>query len=265
MDSSGYQALGVRTVDGVTTITINRPEVRNAINAELHHEFTLIWPEVDADPETEVVVLQGSGGSFCAGGDLQWMMTIAGDPVQIIECIRADRRITDQILSLEKPLIAKVDGPAVGLGCSLALFCDFVFATERSVFSDPHVSVGLVAGDGGALLWPQLIGYARARRYLLTGDPVKAVDAEAMGLITQCVADASALDSAADAMVQRMLSGAKYAIRFTKASINAGLRQVATAVVDRAAAYEGLTMATEDFRIALEAFAAKQAAVFRGQ
>jgi enoyl-CoA hydratase/carnithine racemase len=186
MDSSGYRALDVKTVDGVTTITINRPEVRNAINAELHHEFTLIWPEVDADADTDVVVLQGSGGSFCSGGDLQWLLTIAGDPVKIANSIRADRRITDEILSVEKPLIAKVDG-------------------------------------------------------------------------------AAELDAVADAMVQRMLSGAKYANRFTKASINAGLRQVATAVVDRAASYEGLTMTTYDFRIALEAFAAKESAVFKGR
>jgi enoyl-CoA hydratase len=264
MDFSRYTALQVETADKITTITINRPEARNAINAELHHEFTRIWPDVDSDPGTDVIVLQGSGGAFCAGGDLKWLVSIAGDPVKIAQGQRADRRITDEILTVEKPIIAKVDGPAVGLGCSLALFCDFVYATERSFFADPHVSVGLVAGDGGALLWPQLVGYARARRYLLTGDPVPAADAAAMGLITQSVADSAELDAVADAMARRMLTGAKQAIQFTKASINAGLRQVASAVVDRAAAYEGLTMMTEDFRIALDAFAAKERPVFKG-
>jgi len=151
------------------------------------------------------------------------------------------------------------------LGCSLALFCDFVIATERSVFADPHVSVGLVAGDGGALLWPQLIGYMRAKRYLLTGDALGAREAETVGLITQCVTDTTELDLVADALVERMLKSAKFAVRFTKASVNAGLRQVANAVVDRAVAFEGITMMTEDFTIALDAFAAKEPPVFKGK
>jgi len=265
MDGSRYSALKVTTEGGVTTVTINRPESRNAINEMLHHELTMIAPEVDADPDTDVMVLQGSGGSFCAGGDLRWLSTIAGNPTKIISGQRADQKITEGFLALEKPVIAKVDGPAIGLGCSLALFCDFVFATERSVFADPHVSVGLVAGDGGSLMWPQLVGYARAKRYLLTGDHLKAGDAAQMGLITQCVKDEAELDEVADAMVSRMLTGAKYAIRFTKASINAGLRQLATTVVDRSVAFEALTMMTEDHRTAIESFISKKPAEFKGR
>jgi len=265
MDGSRYSALRVDTADRITTITIDRPEARNAINAALHDEFSQIWSDIGADDATDLVILQGVPGAFCAGGDLKWLQSVAGDPVKIARGQRRDRRITDDMLSLEKPIIAKVDGPAVGLGCSLALMCDFVYATERSIFSDPHVSVGLVAGDGGALLWPQLIGYARARRYLLTGDAIPAADAAQMGLITQCVADGDELDAVVDAMARRMLDGATYAIQFTKASINAGLRQVANAVVDRAAAYEGVTLMTEDFRSALEAFSTKQTPKFTGR
>jgi len=265
MDTSAYTGFLVETKDRVTTITFNRPEARNSINAQLHYELTTIWPDVDSDPDTDVIVLQGSGGSFCAGGDLKWLLSKVGDPLKVISGNRANRRITDEILTVEKPIIAKVDGPAMGLGCSLALFCDFVFATERSTFADPHVSVGLVAGDGGALLWPQLVGYMRARRYLLTGDALSAREAEDIGLITQCVADAAELDVVADAMVGRMLNGAKFAIRFTKASINAGLRQVASAVVDRAATFEGISQMSEDYRGALESFSKKEKPVFEGK
>jgi enoyl-CoA hydratase len=265
MDTSAYSALDVTTKNGVSTVTINRPEARNAINEQLHHEFGTIWTDLDNDPETDVVVLQGSGGSFCAGGDLKWLRSIAGNPAKVIAGQRGDQRITDGMLTLEKPIVAKVDGPAIGLGCSLALFCDFVIATERSVFADPHVSVGLVAGDGGALLWPQLIGYMRAKRYLLTGDALGAREAETIGLITECVTDTTELDLVADALVERMLKSAKFAVRFTKASVNAGLRQVANAVVDRAVAFEGITMMTEDFAIALDAFAAKETPVFEGK
>jgi len=265
MNYDRYHSLKINTADRVTTITINRPEAKNAINAELHHEFTTVWSDVDTDPDTDVIVLQGSGGSFCAGGDLNWLLGKAGDTVKAISGNKQNRRITHEMLSVEKPIVAKVDGPAIGLGCSLALMCDFVYATERSVFADPHVSVGLVAGDGGALLWPQLIGYARARRYLLTGDRIKAAEAANMGLITQSVADAAELDVVADAMVQRMLGGAKFAIQFTKASINAGLRQAAVAVVDRAAAFESMTMLTEDVKIAISAFLNKETPQFEGR
>src|SRR5580698_2738227 len=265
MDGSKYEALKVETAGRVTTITFNRPEARNSVNEQLHHELSEIWTDVDIDAETDVIVLQGSGGSFCAGGDLKYLLGKVGDPVRLISGNRGNRRITDTMLTLEKPIVAKVDGPAIGLGCSLALFCDFVIATERSVFADPHVSVGLVAGDGGALLWPQLIGYMRAKRYLLTGDALGAREAETVGLITQCVTDTTELDLVADALVERMLKSAKFAVRFTKASVNAGLRQVANAVVDRAVAFEGITMMTEDFTIALDAFAAKEPPVFKGK
>ena len=210
------------------------------------------------------MILSGSGGAFCAGGDLKWLLTMHGDPAATSIGIRRDRKIQNTILDLEKPIIAKVDGPAIGLGCSLALFCDFVYASEHSVFADPHVSVGLVAGDGGAVMWPQLIGYARARRYLLTGDPITAPDAAAMGLITESV-PAEELDQTVDKMARRLAKGATHSIKWTKASINAGLKVTANAVIDRAAAYENVSQLLDDHKIALEAFQNKTKPVFTGQ
>ena len=126
------------------------------------------------------------------------------------------------------------------------------------------LTVGLVAGDGGAILWPQLVGPMLAKRYLMTGDAIKAEDAAAIGLITEVV-PTDELDATVDAMAQRLLKGPKHAIRFTKASINAGLKQVATAVMDRAAAYECITQMTEDHKIALEAFLDKKEPKFVGR
>ena len=113
------------------------------------------------------------------------------------------------------------------------MFCDFVYATPEAIFADPHVSVGLVAGDGGAVIWPQLIGYARARRYLLTGDPIRGSEAAEIGLITAAVPDDD-LDAEVDALVARLTTGAPYALKWTKASINAGLKVIANAIIDRA-------------------------------
>ena len=264
MNYDQYTALDVTRDKNILTITLNRPEAKNAINQALHEEFSRIFDDVDRDENVDVVILSGSGGAFCAGGDLKWLLTMHGDPAATSVGIRRDRKIQNTILDLEKPIIAKVDGPAIGLGCSLALFCDFVYASEGSVFADPHVSVGLVAGDGGAVMWPQLIGYARARRYLLTGDPIPAPDAAAMGLITEAV-PAAELDQTVDKLARRLAKGATHSIKWTKASINAGLKVTANAIIDRAAAYENVSQLLDDHKIALEAFQNKEKPVFTGR
>ena len=264
MKYEGYEELRIDRNGRILTVSIDRPEARNAINATLHAEFGRIFFDIDRDDETDVVVLSGTGGAFCAGGDIKWMQQLRQDRLMWTEAIRNDRRIQTTLLDLEKPIIAKVEGPAIGLGASLALFCDFVYATPKTRFADPHVSVGLVAGDGGALIWPQLIGYARARRHLLLGDPIFGKEAAEIGLITECV-EPEALDAEVDAIAQRLLEGATYALRFTKASINASLKQVAISVLDRAAGYEWASGAFDDHGAAIEAFVAKQPPKFTGR
>ena len=263
MNYDRYKALRIEQDGKILTITINRPESKNAIDLAIHEEFSLIFEDVDRDESVDVVILAGSGGAFCAGGDLNWLLSMHGDAAATSIGIRRDRKIQNAILDLEKPIIAKVDGPAIGLGCSLALYCDFIYASEQSVFADPHVSVGLVAGDGGAVMWPQLIGYARARRYLLTGDPITASDAAAIGLITEAV-PAEMLDETVAKMASRLARGATHSIKWTKASINAGLKVTANAVIDRAAAYENVSQLLNDHRIALEAFQKREKPKFTG-
>ena len=262
MDYSKYKELLVEQTAAVITVSLNRPQVRNVINGELHTELASIFIDLDNDDSCDVVVLTGAGGYFCGGGDLNWVLSLHGDAVGSTHAGRMARRIQTSMLDLEKPIIAKVRGPAIGLGCSLALYCDFVYATPEATFADPHVAVGLVAGDGGALVWPQLIGYARARRYLLTGDPIRGSEAAEIGLITEAVSDED-LDGVVDAMVARLLAGAKHAIRWTKTSINAGLKVTALSVIDRAGAFENLTQMTDDNRIALEAFLNKEKPTFK--
>ena len=263
MDYSRYQQLQVTQDGRVVTVTLNRPEVKNAINGELHHELGTIFWDLDRDDGCDVVILTGAGNCFSAGGDLTWVRSMCGNPVTSAAANRVGRRVQNTLLDLEKPIIAKVRGPAIGLGCSLSLFCDFVYATPDAVFADPHVSVGLVAGDGGAIIWPQLIGYARARRYLLTGDTIRGAEAAAIGLITEAVADGE-LDEVVAKMAARLVGGAKYAIKWTKMSINAGLKVMANAILGTATMSENLTQMTNDNRIATEAFAAKKKPTFTG-
>jgi enoyl-CoA hydratase len=263
MDDRRYKHLEITRQGRIATVTLNRPEAKNAINGELHEEFGSIFTDLDLDDGCDVIILTGAAGAFSGGGDMRWILEQCGNLPMNTAAIRTNRRIQTSMLDLEKPIIAKVRGPAIGLGCSLSLFCDFVYATPDAVFADPHVSVGLVAADGGAVIWPQLIGYARARRYLLTGDRIRGKEAAEMGLITEAVPDEK-LDEVVDAMAKRLASGAMYAIRYTKAAINAGLKVTAAAVIDRAAAFENVTQFTNDNRIAVEAFLAKQKPVFTG-
>lgn len=253
MDYSSYKALKIDIADAIMTITINRPEVKNAVNPAVHDEFSRIFLDVDRDPDVAVIILTGAGEAFSAGGDIDWLSSLQGDPVATGASIENDRRIQNAMLDLETPIIARVVGPAVGLGCSLALFCDFIYATPDARFADPHVAVALVAGDGGAVIWPQLIGYARAKKYLMTGDPIFGDEAAAIGLITAAVSREEIDQTVAD-MAKRMAGGARQAIKWTKASINAGLKVTANAIIDRAAGYENLTMLTEDHKIAVQAF-----------
>ena len=129
MDYKKYKELQINKKNRILTITINRPEDMNAVNEQLHVEFSTIFIDAEHDDDVDIIILTGAGKSFCAGGDLKWLLRIHGDPVETAYHINHDRKIQNTMLDMEKPIIAKVNGPAVGLGCSLALFCDFVYAT----------------------------------------------------------------------------------------------------------------------------------------
>ena len=252
VDFDRYEAIELTRDGAVLTVSFDRPEHLNAINASVHRELESLFVDIERDDDIKLAVLTGKGRAFSAGGDLDWLLELNADPAASARAIVGDRRIQNALLGMETPIIAKVNGPAVGLGCSIALFCDLVISTPDAIFSDPHVSVGLVAGDGGALLWPQLIGFARARRYLLTGDAITGTEAAAMGLITD-TADAADLDAVVDAWGQRLLAQPEHALRWTKVSINAGLKVIANAVLDSSAGFENVTQIMPAHREKLEA------------
>ena len=264
MNYDAYQAIEASRDGRILTLTMSRPGTLNAVDAVLHEELSRIFLDVDADDETDVVILTGAGDAFCAGGDLQWLNDMHGDPAAFARTVWEGKRLVNSLLDLQKPIIARLPGHAIGLGCTIALYCDIIYASERARIGDPHVAVGLVAGDGGAVIWPQLIGYARAKEFLMTGDLLSAADAAAIGLINHAV-PADRLDAAVDAMAKRLAGGAINAIKWTKASVNAGLKQAANAVLDTAFNFEAMSQMTEDHRIATEAFLNKKDPKFTGK
>jgi len=264
MNFDTYECIEFKRDARVLTMALNRPEQRNAVNARLHFELSRVFSDAQRDPDSDVVVLTGNGAAFCAGGDIDWMQQSIDVPAEFEKTAREAKDIVYSQLDLEKPLICKLNGHATGLGASLALLCDIVIASDEAKIGDPHVSVGLVAGDGGALIWPQLVGYAKAKKYLLTGELMLAAEAERIGLVTDVVARAE-LDAAVDAMAQRLVAGATKAIRWSKVTTNLPLRQLFHSYFDAGVAYECMSNLTEDHAEAVKAFRERRKPVFTGR
>lgn len=256
-----YQTILFGRRGRVLEVTLNRPDKLNATDAVLHAELARLFVDISNDPDSDVVVLTGAGRAFSAGGDVAWMQEAIDEPERFEQTVREAKQIVFGLIDCEKPVIAKLNGHATGLGATIALFCDVIFAAEHARIGDPHVSIGFVAGDGGAVIWPQLIGYARAKEYLLTGDLMTATQAAQMGLINHAV-PADELDERVNAFADRLANGATKAIRWTKMSVNIGLRDLATSIMDASLAYEALSNMTPDHAEAVKAFSEKRSPVF---
>lgn len=264
MNPADYECIEFERRDRVLVIRLNRPEYMNAVNRRLHSELARVFVDAAKDEHSDVVVLTGNGRAFCAGGDIEWMQSAIDRPEEFEATAREAKQIVFSQLDLDKPLICRLNGHAIGLGASLALLSDIVLAHDKVKIGDPHVSVGLVAGDGGALIWPQLLGYAKARKYLFTGGMLTALDAERMGLISDVVPE-SELDAATYGLGERLASGAIKAIRWTKITTNLPLKQLFHSFFDSGVAYEILSNATADHQEAVNAFRDKRAPRFAGR
>ena len=262
MDYSRYHYLSAERKDKILTVSFNRPESLNAINADLHTELSRIFADIAQDQDTEVVVLTGKGRAFCAGGDIKWFQEMTSQ--QLDALFVEARKIIIDMLEVEQPIIAAVNGPATGLGATLALFSDVIFAAENAKIGDPHVRVGVVAGDGGAVIWPWLIGAARAKEFLMTGDIITAAEAERIGLINRVV-PADQLMATALGFATRLATGPTKAIRWTKVSVNKILRDTANLVLDTSLALEKHCFSTADHKEAVRAFVEKREPKFTGR
>lgn len=263
MDLSGYQTLALRRDGAVLTVALDRPEVMNATNARVEIELCRFFTEVSHDADTRVVVLTGNGRAFCGGGDFAYIREMMDAPERFLDTMPYARRLVYAMLDCSKPVIAKINGHAMGLGATLALFCDVSFAAAHAKIADPHVAIGFVAGDGGAVIWPQLVGYNRAKEYLFTGEPLLAPDAERIGLINHAV-PAEELDARVQAYADKVAAMPARAVQWTKAAINIGLKQLAHSIMDASIAYEALSNATRDHREAMDAIRDKRKPSFTG-
>jgi enoyl-CoA hydratase len=251
VDFSKYRTIRIERRGRILTLVLNRPDKLNAVDKAMHGELATIFADAADDLDSDVIVLTGEGRAFSAGGDIVWMQEMIDHGFE--QTAREAKRIIFSLLDCEKPVIAKVNGHAAGLGATIALFCDVIFAAESARIGDPHVGVGFTAGDGGAVIWPRLIGYARAKEYLMTGEMMTATEAARIGLVNHAV-PAAELDARVDAFADRLASGALVAIRGTKMSVNIGLKQLAASIMDACLAHETMSNASADHQEAVTAF-----------
>ncbi|MBW8486378.1 enoyl-CoA hydratase/isomerase family protein [Actinomadura parmotrematis] len=236
----------------VRTVVLDRPAELNAVNSGLHRALAEVWERLAADPDAGAVVLTGAGRAFSAGGDLHWVASFLDDPVARDASLREGARIIEEMLRFPLPVVAAVNGPAVGLGCSVALLCDVVLISENAHLADPHVAVGLAAGDGGAAFWPLLTPLLRSREYLYTGDRIAAATAVELGLASRAVPPADLLPEA-HRLAARIAAQPPEAVRGTKRVLNMHLARALDGPMQAGFAAEAASMRSPEHRARLTA------------
>lgn len=262
-----YQDLKIEVADRVATVTLHRPEARNAINQRLIRELRTIWDDLADDPEVNAVLLTGAGSWFSVGGDVKAMSERPGGDVLEegeVHDPMVSRRLVNRLLELDKPIVAAINGDCIGLAATTALLCDVTVMSAEARIGDSHVNkVGLVAGDGGTVIWPLLVGVNKAKEFLMRGTLLKGAEAERIGLVNHCV-PAGEVMARARAIAQELADGPAWAIRWTKLSINQVVKDRVNHLLEASMALEQVTFETADHKEATRAFKEKRKPKFGG-
>jgi enoyl-CoA hydratase len=262
-----YQALKLERRGRILVITLDNPPM-NASTPGLHRELSRIFYDINDDADTAVVVLTGAGErAFSAGGDINLMARRqeTGDQEGWNRIVLEARHIVNGLLRLEKPLIGRINGHAMGLGATLAVFCDFTYMMAKAKIADTHVNIGMTAGDGGALMWPLLVGFNKARHHLLTGEALTGAQAAELGLIGEAVETFEELDEKVWARAEQLAAGPALAISTTKMAINLVLRRLLDGLIETHLGFETMTVWSPDHREAVSALIDKRPPNFGGR
>jgi enoyl-CoA hydratase len=259
-DRYGFSTISCELApDGVLSVLLNRPDARNALDTVMHHELTQLFARLHMDSEVKVVFFSSNGNDFTIGADFNVMESNNdggypdGHPGLMVE----SALIIHNMIAVRQPIVAAIKGYALGIGATLALFSDIVFMDDNGKIGDPHVKAGMVAGDGGAVIWPLLVGVHRAKEFLLTGNLMKAVDAERLGLINYALPVEEMMSKAME-MARSLAAGPSVAIQFNKRLVNKHVEAALGQVMDLSLALEALSIETSDHREAVSAFLGKR-------
>jgi enoyl-CoA hydratase len=240
----------------IVTITLNNPTMMNAFLDDMHEGMREIWWQLSEDDSVRAVVLTGAGKAFSAGGDIPGFIKSYEDSDYRRKSLRGAKRLMEAQAEFPKPVVAAVNGAAVGLGCNLALCADIVFMADTAFLADTHVSIGLVCGDGGAVFWPLLMGLLKCKEYLLTGDRIPAEKALELGLCNRVVPHAELMDQA-KAFALRLAAQPRQAVQETKRALNLHLQEMILRAAPFALSAESESFATEDIKNTIENFKKK--------
>ena len=256
-----YQRLRVVPDEsGVTEVVFDNPDRFNALDAAGHRELAYVWPDLDHDTATRVVLLRGEGRAFSAGGDFELIEGLIEDPEVHRTTLREARDLVRNIIEFSKPVVSAIHGPAVGAGLAAALLADIPIAGRSARILDGHTTLGVAAGDHAVVIWPLLIGMAKAKYHLLTNEPLTGEEAERLGLVARAVDDDEVLDTAR-ALARRLARGSQEALSWTKHTLNHWLRDAYPAF-DASLAYEFLGFLGPDASEGLRAVREKRAPRF---
>ncbi len=234
-------------------VRLCRAEHLNAVNDDLHLGLTKVWPQLSADPGARVAVVTGEGRAFSAGGDFDLLDRMAKDRTLRTATITEGRELVMNMLRCRVPVVAAVNGPAVGLGCSVVALSDVVYMARSAYLADPHVAVGLVAADGGPLTWPLHTSLLLAKEYAFTGDRIKAERAREIGLANHVVAEDALLSEATKA-AERIAALPQQAVEATKRALNLHLEKAVLATIDFAMEAETASFDTKELRANIDRF-----------
>jgi enoyl-CoA hydratase len=249
-----------RRSDGVVVVTLNRPEVLNAANVRMHREMAQVWSVIDDDEEVRASVVTGAGRAFSAGGDLAMIEEMTTTYAALLAQWHDAAAIVEQMLAARKPVVAAINGVAVGAGLAVALLADVSIMGATARISDGHARLGVAAGDHAAIIWPLLCGIAKAKYYLMTADFLDGPEAERIGLVTRCVPDDQVVSEAL-AVATRLAAGSATAVQWTKRIMNQWLRQALPAFGE-SLALEMLGFLGPDAREGVAALRDRRAPVF---
>jgi enoyl-CoA hydratase len=258
-----YETLLYEKRNGIGYVTINRPEKLNALNRKVMAELSACFESIQQDAEVRAVILTGAGEkSFVAGADVNELAM--QEPVQGKQTSTRGQKVLDFIEGLGKPVIAAVNGYALGGGCELALACTLRIAAENARFGQPEAKLGILPGYGGTQRLPRLVGKGRAMELILTGEPISAQEAHRIGLVNQ-VATAKDLIAAAEALARKIMANGPLAVKFSMEAVNHGMEMTQEEGQFLEATLFGLCCTTADMKEGTRAFLEKRPAVFVGR
>lgn len=262
METSRYEYLQLDLEpDGVLAVTLGDPDRLNAVSEQGHAELVDIWPDIDRDPEVRAVLLRSKGRAFSAGGSYEMIDQIVADQTTHRRVLKEARELVRNIIECSKPIVSAINGPAVGAGLAAALLADIPVAGRAARIIDGHTNIGVAAGDHAAVIWPLLIGMAKAKYYLMTNEPLDGEEAERIGLVAKVVDD-DTLDSYTRNLASQLAGGSLEALGWTKHTLNHWLR-MAYPIFDASVAYEFLGFTGPDVAEGLAAVREKRPPEFR--